>query len=206
MIDIRVSERAPKSCVQCSRRHVKCDKKQPCSACIRRKVADACTREMVVVNGRLVNEPEMQKLVDANSQLTRKLADAEAEIRFLRKNLGVAPTISLDGLPSENMAKKPDAPVDDGSIEYLTRGLGLSQSNDENLQLCLGNPEMWRSKPKTGPNYDVNFYSSASYDAKKKLVSELLGQITPEVCLETVTFSLTPPPRHPPPSLFFPPL
>ncbi|KAL3457454.1 hypothetical protein BJX64DRAFT_293133 [Aspergillus heterothallicus] len=47
----RTTQRAPRSCRSCAARKVKCDKKVPCSTCIKRGEADACTREMVIVRG-----------------------------------------------------------------------------------------------------------------------------------------------------------
>ncbi|KAK7211584.1 hypothetical protein V2G26_018762 [Clonostachys chloroleuca] len=46
----RVSQRAPASCKQCTRRKVKCSKQIPCAACIARGAAEECSRETVVLS------------------------------------------------------------------------------------------------------------------------------------------------------------
>ncbi|KAL2206099.1 hypothetical protein CC79DRAFT_845803 [Sarocladium strictum] len=48
---IRATQRAPKSCLPCSTRKVKCDKAFPCSTCVRRGEPEACIRETVMVRG-----------------------------------------------------------------------------------------------------------------------------------------------------------
>ena len=49
----RNTQRVPRSCLQCSRRKIKCSKRIPCEACTRRGDALACTREVVRVNGKV---------------------------------------------------------------------------------------------------------------------------------------------------------
>ncbi|KAG7928590.1 hypothetical protein KL925_000771 [Ogataea polymorpha] len=136
MNNIRVTERAPKSCLQCTQRHRKCDRKSPCSTCLRRGLGQACTREVVVVKGRLVNEPTMQQLVKANLQLNERLTEANAEIRKLKHQIRLTAPVSLDDNPVIQS-------IDDGTIEYLSRGLSESISNEVNIDLALTDPTRW---------------------------------------------------------------
>lgn len=46
----RVTQRAPKSCLPCSRRKMRCSKAVPCSNCVRRNIPDQCTREQVILS------------------------------------------------------------------------------------------------------------------------------------------------------------
>lgn len=58
----RISQRAPTSCQQCSRRKVKCSKEIPCSSCVSRGLALECRRESVVLS----------KRTDHHHRLTRR--------------------------------------------------------------------------------------------------------------------------------------
>ncbi|KAL2833346.1 hypothetical protein BDW59DRAFT_156847 [Aspergillus cavernicola] len=52
---LRTTQRAPRSCRSCASRKVKCDKAVPCSTCIKRGEADACTREIVIIRGQVTS-------------------------------------------------------------------------------------------------------------------------------------------------------
>ncbi|KAH7391561.1 hypothetical protein BKA64DRAFT_108482 [Cadophora sp. MPI-SDFR-AT-0126] len=48
---MRHTQRAPRSCKECSSRKIKCDKGIPCKPCTKRGQAARCTREVVLVRG-----------------------------------------------------------------------------------------------------------------------------------------------------------
>ncbi|KAH0170452.1 hypothetical protein KCU67_g2635, partial [Aureobasidium melanogenum] len=50
---IRSSQRVSRSCIECSRRKIKCDKKIPCKPCVRRNLAHECQRPITRVRGML---------------------------------------------------------------------------------------------------------------------------------------------------------
>jgi hypothetical protein len=50
---IKTSQRVSRSCVECGRRKIKCDKKSPCQPCIRRNAAHECKRPIARVRGQL---------------------------------------------------------------------------------------------------------------------------------------------------------
>lgn len=52
---MRRTQRAPKSCQQCYKRKVKCDRVIPCGNCVRRKLASECSREAVIVKNAILN-------------------------------------------------------------------------------------------------------------------------------------------------------
>ncbi|KAF2649576.1 hypothetical protein K491DRAFT_174286 [Lophiostoma macrostomum CBS 122681] len=59
-LSLRTTQRAPRSCLSCASRKVRCDKSVPCSQCIRRGEAASCVRETVIVRGQIttrVDEP-----------------------------------------------------------------------------------------------------------------------------------------------------
>ncbi|KAK6835746.1 hypothetical protein RU639_001786 [Aspergillus parasiticus] len=50
---MRQTQRVPRSCIQCTRRKVKCSKRIPCDKCIERGESAACMREVVKVAGKV---------------------------------------------------------------------------------------------------------------------------------------------------------
>lgn len=50
----RISQRAPLSCLPCSKRKMRCSKTIPCTNCVRRKIPDQCTREAVLLSKDLI--------------------------------------------------------------------------------------------------------------------------------------------------------
>ncbi|KAH7366683.1 hypothetical protein BKA66DRAFT_591987 [Pyrenochaeta sp. MPI-SDFR-AT-0127] len=67
---IKTSQRVSRSCVECGRRKIRCDKKSPCQPCIRRNVAHECRRPIARVRGQLTmfgGTSETNVDVDTNS-------------------------------------------------------------------------------------------------------------------------------------------
>ncbi|KAL3479368.1 hypothetical protein BJX99DRAFT_222506 [Aspergillus californicus] len=85
----RASQRAPKACLQCARRRVKCDKQIPCGTCLARGLEASCAREVVRVHGRLSSTrsegplPTHLKLQQENEQLKAELERLKAIPRHL---------------------------------------------------------------------------------------------------------------------------
>lgn len=52
---IRSSQRAPRSCMRCAKKRIKCDKNIPCQTCVSRGLESSCTRETVRVKGKIVS-------------------------------------------------------------------------------------------------------------------------------------------------------
>ncbi|RMZ72008.1 Fungal transcriptional regulatory N-terminal [Pyrenophora seminiperda CCB06] len=50
---IKTSQRVSRSCIECGRRKIRCDKKSPCQPCIRRNAAHECKRPIARVRGQL---------------------------------------------------------------------------------------------------------------------------------------------------------
>ncbi|KAG7039703.1 C6 zinc finger domain containing protein [Colletotrichum scovillei] len=71
----RKTQRAPRSCRSCAARKVKCDKRLPCSTCIRQGTPETCSRELVMVRGEVtrgkdpVKLPTYDELVQENQRL-----------------------------------------------------------------------------------------------------------------------------------------
>lgn len=52
---VRATQRAPRSCITCAKRRVKCDKNIPCQECISRGIEASCKRETVKVKGKILS-------------------------------------------------------------------------------------------------------------------------------------------------------
>ncbi|KAH8900421.1 hypothetical protein GQ53DRAFT_675121 [Thozetella sp. PMI_491] len=52
----RITQRAPQSCVYCTRRKLRCSKTIPCSNCIERGLQERCHREAVILSSRSVQK------------------------------------------------------------------------------------------------------------------------------------------------------
>ncbi|KAJ8114045.1 hypothetical protein OPT61_g3983 [Boeremia exigua] len=78
-VAIRTTQRAPRSCISCSSRKVKCDKSIPCGSCVRRGQSDMCMRELVMVRGEITTYkdapqlPTYEQLRRENEQLRHSL-------------------------------------------------------------------------------------------------------------------------------------
>ncbi|CAK7905651.1 hypothetical protein CAAN1_29S00958 [[Candida] anglica] len=91
---IRRSQRPPKSCFQCSKRRVKCNKEIPCDTCIRRGKPDLCYRERVMVGGEVLNkeEHELERLQIENKLLRERAKNLELAFdrsKFAEQNQAV---------------------------------------------------------------------------------------------------------------------
>lgn len=84
--NIRATQRPPRTCTNCTKRKVRCDKRLPCRQCVDRGQARECQRELVRVRGHLVkNSPSDQfgshnyaQLVQENTILRALLAGQDA--------------------------------------------------------------------------------------------------------------------------------
>lgn len=77
---VRRTQRAPLSCIECYSRKLKCSKEIPCHRCISRGRAAECRREAVSVRGQIVvargpqARPSYESLAEENAQLRAQLA------------------------------------------------------------------------------------------------------------------------------------
>ncbi|KAF2024456.1 hypothetical protein EK21DRAFT_94086 [Setomelanomma holmii] len=62
VVPIQRTQRAPRSCMSCSSRKVRCDKTVPQGTCIRRGRPEVCIREMVIVRGEVTTYRENPQL------------------------------------------------------------------------------------------------------------------------------------------------
>ena len=112
---LRISQRPPTACRECSQRKVRCDKKTPCGRCVR--LSRQCTREVVRISKALSqHRDELQflrqlraRISDSHNQLA--INDIDARIRLLEHGK------STDG-PADVEAR-PDGPddADDSALE-----------------------------------------------------------------------------------------
>ena len=77
----RKTQRAPKSCYQCSKKRVKCNKQIPCQNCIKR--GQECFQEAVIVKGVILNDAKFdltENLKTENEFLHEKIQRLEAKL------------------------------------------------------------------------------------------------------------------------------
>jgi hypothetical protein len=87
---IKTSQRVSRSCIECGRRKIKCDKKSPCQPCIRRNAAHECKRPIARVRGQLtvytaedVGSPadiQLQDLLRERGALRAQIAELETAL------------------------------------------------------------------------------------------------------------------------------
>jgi Fungal specific transcription factor domain/Fungal Zn(2)-Cys(6) binuclear cluster domain len=83
--EVRRTQRAPLSCMECYSRKLKCSKEIPCRRCISRGRAADCTRETVSVRGQIVvaqrpqANPSYETLAEENARLRAQLAQLTSQ-------------------------------------------------------------------------------------------------------------------------------
>lgn len=91
---LRTTQRAPKSCVPCATRKLKCDKQLPCARCVKQGDQAKCVRETVMVRGQVTTA--------RNGQRGKAYAELVAENERLRRSLSQFVGGSMPALWSQN--------------------------------------------------------------------------------------------------------
>lgn len=90
---IKTSQRVSRSCVECGRRKIRCDKKVPCQPCIRRNAAHECRRPIARVRGQLTvaGNVEIERPEDLQiGELLRERGLLQAQIAELETALALS--------------------------------------------------------------------------------------------------------------------
>lgn len=106
MASIRTTQRAPRSCTECSRRKIKCNQKIPCQQCTARKVAHRCARPVVRVHGEVTvavdiessqdeTQLSMLELLRENSLLRERITRLETSLTLSRNAGTLSPAATL---------------------------------------------------------------------------------------------------------------
>ncbi|CAN9154446.1 unnamed protein product [Alternaria alternata] len=87
---IKTSQRVSRSCVECSRRKIRCDKKSPCNPCVRRNAGNSCRRPIVRVRGQLTvyadsdagsaEDVQLEDLLRERGALRAQIAELETAL------------------------------------------------------------------------------------------------------------------------------
>ncbi|KAF3398309.1 hypothetical protein F1880_005736 [Penicillium rolfsii] len=110
--NFRETQRAPRSCIPCTRRKVKCSKTIPCEQCIQRADVAACTREIVKVGGKVtvaVDSEGQQCDALRSSNLIRENASLKIRIKQLELALARPELTRLERLASEPAPAIPES-------------------------------------------------------------------------------------------------
>lgn len=125
---LRVTTRRPKSCLDCSRRRVKCNKEIPCDVCIKRETQDTCRRETVLIRGKVVNDPSEYKQ-SRNAELEQSVEILQKENDYLRSKLEKY-KMAEAGIPSRSIQIEPTKfGLFGKSVSLITRKLDIRDNN-----------------------------------------------------------------------------
>lgn len=109
-----------RSCTRCNQRKVRCDKRNPCNACIKAEVQ--CHYPGPKRARRTLNRPPI-------SELVARLKHLEGEVAQLRSTAGSSHSSDLNHSPEESNAAKP---------ELLVRKEGKSRYIGDEASIALG--------------------------------------------------------------------
>ncbi|KAF9885271.1 hypothetical protein FE257_013069 [Aspergillus nanangensis] len=121
MASIRTTQRAPRSCTECSRRKIRCNQKIPCQQCTARKVAHKCARPVVRVHGEVTiavdiestqDEMSMLDLLRENSLLRERVTRLEASIALSGDTPARRPRIDDRRLPPPKLLREQEHQFD----------------------------------------------------------------------------------------------
>ncbi|KAK6453837.1 uncharacterized protein RJT20DRAFT_63745 [Scheffersomyces xylosifermentans] len=159
----RITQRAPKSCYQCWKRRVKCNKQIPCDVCINRGLGHLCRRENVVVKGVVLNDPAARDTVELeqdNLQLKNTNAMLQEKIRILERAL-------IDKETPHRLIKSNHGsnPIQKKEIDIYGTGVHLAVRN---------------------LTKDDEFNKSFTYDSMEKLANF----VTEKISCELISFNL----------------
>ncbi|KAK8865570.1 hypothetical protein IAR55_000714 [Kwoniella newhampshirensis] len=105
---LRVSQRQPLSCTECTRRKTRCDKVLPCSNCRKRGVPERCRVQQIIPSKslRTVNAVQSlrQETISAQSRLEDRLAQLE---RLIQSSLGKIPNSQVTDPPPITTESQP---------------------------------------------------------------------------------------------------
>ncbi|KAH3667510.1 hypothetical protein OGAPHI_003159 [Ogataea philodendri] len=132
----------------------------------------------------------MQQLSSANEELTHKLQEALKEIKHLRKKVRGGNASLINARNRTKYLQRHHVTLEDGGgIEYISRGLSKWEPGVDDVEKILDNPRNWPG-PDESQDYSRLFYDSTNYSLKRGVSKQLLQNITPEICLDKVEFSL----------------
>lgn len=124
----RPSQRAPKSCLECARRKIRCDKEQPCGPCRDRGAAGECRREAVFVKGAILSGNPAQTAITLESlakevdSLRRRVTQLEGP----RLTADTSPIRDIDSPPLRQSVSDVDQSKLPGTMEEIALGIGES--------------------------------------------------------------------------------
>ncbi|KAK1921902.1 hypothetical protein DB88DRAFT_512348, partial [Papiliotrema laurentii] len=152
----RPTQRAPKSCLECTRRKIKCDKDQPCGACVSRGDAGGCRREAVFVKGAIISGNLAEKAITLES-LSKEIESLRQRVTDLESRK----SRSSEGQSIPARARS-DGPVDGPQISEVDQG--RLPGTMEEIALGIGESIRWKgaslltSREGEGPTNAAQWY------------------------------------------------
>ncbi|CDK25427.1 unnamed protein product [Kuraishia capsulata CBS 1993] len=175
---VRVSQRAPQSCIPCFKRKVKCNRTVPCSNCVRRNEVQFCEREVVIVKKELSHA-----LVQHHQQTQRGESDRLLPIQPEAGSRSRTPTAPGASNLQFSLGEY-DMDSYNLSLNFLSSGyasldpsIGKQDSNKPGVLDTLSSITMgsdWVSLPEAF----TRLMSSIDYDTSKVLIEFACTQLT----------------------------
>ena len=185
----RATQRAPKSCLECTRRKIKCDKQQPCESCITRGEGYLCRREPVIYKGSIISGNPAEGTHSINNLVT-EVADLRERVIALERSLGNDQTshLSRTGQASRS-GTGPSSPIRHdtdfdqyklpGTMEEFALGIGETTRWKGASLLIASNVD---SSPNNHPWYQsIPHLSTISSLPSRPVCTSLLGYYLDEL-------------------------
>lgn len=133
---IKNSQRVSKSCSECSRRKIKCDKKSPCQPCIKRNAAHECRRPIARVRGQLTvyaeasTDGEAAEETSQLEELLRQRGALHAQIAELETALALSKPCAHSRTSASIDNNQPSASLEDlvPAFEQFDVGLRIGSA------------------------------------------------------------------------------
>jgi len=121
---VRTTQRLPLSCVECSRRKIKCDRTIPCRPCIDRGDDRGCRREEVAVKGELQNRAVSPGKRTTFEELVLQVNRLSDRVKELEKGTRFAGTEEANGTSGAPSPVDVDTTRLPGIMEEAALGIG----------------------------------------------------------------------------------
>jgi hypothetical protein len=133
---IKTSQRVSRSCVECGRRKIKCDKKSPCQPCIRRNAAHECRRPIARVRGQLTvyaaaaSTEGTDRTDDLQiEELLRQRGALQAQVAELETALALSKPCAHSRASTSTDYSQPSASLEDLVPAFEQFDVGLKNDN-----------------------------------------------------------------------------
>ncbi|KAK1919025.1 hypothetical protein P3342_001155 [Pyrenophora teres f. teres] len=159
---IKTSQRVSRSCIECGRRKIRCDKKSPCQPCIRRNAAHECKRPIARVRGQLT----VYAAADGGDPANVQIGALRAQIAELETALALSKPCAHSRTSESTDYSQPAASLEDLVPAFEQFDIGIKTST-----AARDGAEKEIADRLYGPAADPTFLLLPSKDASLQLVN-----------------------------------